>query len=86
MSWFPFQYRDLDGWKNDGFNFSTCSNQAAKDFDALISQYALMDYDHNYGGLPETLERLAKEDPNWIMPVIFKSVAGKTYFSESKCP
>ncbi len=36
--WFPLEYRDEIGWKNDGFCLTTTSRRAAKLFDAAISQ------------------------------------------------
>ena len=49
-SWFPFNYLDLSGWKNQlGLDLSTSSDEAAKFFDAAIAQMVMQDQDPNIG-------------------------------------
>ena len=42
MSWFPFNYRDVSGFRSEmGLELTTPSDEAAKYFDAAIAQVDL---------------------------------------------
>ena len=45
MTWFPFQYRDIQAFHKDNLPLSTSSNEAAKLFDSAITQLAFHDVD-----------------------------------------
>ena len=45
MGWFPFQYRDQDGWRADGLPLTAASNESAKTLDAALTQLVLHEND-----------------------------------------
>lgn len=69
-SWFPFEYRDVAAWREDGLPLSTPSNEAAKHLDAAIAQFALMDADSNEGGLMASMTKVTEADPDCNMAKI----------------
>ena len=72
MSWFPFHYRDIKALNEDNLQLSTTSNEAAKLFDSLMTQFALHDNDPIYGNLEKTLEKLTQVDPDCVMGNVMK--------------
>jgi len=45
-SWFPFEYRDVSGWKAEGLPLtSSSSSEAAKMLDATVAQFSLLNAD-----------------------------------------
>ena len=55
MSWFPFQYRDVQAFAQDNLPLTTASNEAAKLFDSAMAQINLHDSDPVYGNLEQTI-------------------------------
>ena len=72
MVWYPFQYNDLAGFKNDGIELGTSSNEAAKHYDAFITGVVFADDDPAYEQPP--LEACQKADPNWMGPKIIQNI------------
>eukprot|EP00095_Tigriopus_kingsejongensis_P000655 maker-scaffold1335_size46909-snap-gene-0.13 protein:Tk00655 transcript:maker-scaffold1335_size46909-snap-gene-0.13-mRNA-1 annotation:"predicted protein" len=61
--WFPFEYRDVTAWKNEGLPISTPSHEAAKFLDAAVAQLVLADTDPNEGGMMPSMKRALAADP-----------------------
>ena len=57
MTWFPFQYRDIQAFHEDNLPLSTPSNEAAKLFDSTITQLAFRDVDPVDGNLEQTMSK-----------------------------
>ena len=76
MSWYPFQYNTVLGFKNsDKINLGTTSDEAAKHFDAFVTGMVLSEEDPSYTGKSAYEECLAA-DPTWVTPKIISSVFG----------
>lgn len=52
-------------WINEGMPLSTQSNEAAKLYDAAITQYIGWYDDVNVNGLSGSLDKMLEEDPNF---------------------
>lgn len=50
---------------NEGIPIGTQSNEAAKLYDATITQYVGLYDDVNFDGLGGSLDKMLKEDPNF---------------------
>lgn len=82
-SWFPFNYRDVAGWKSEcGIDISTTSDEAAKLFDATVAQTVLMDTDKQIGGVSQSSKKMMEADPDFLMGRVFclvSEIYGGTY-------
>ena len=67
MTWFPFHYRDLQAFTNEGLDFSTPSNEAIKLYDSALTQMTFSNDDPISGNMSETLTKMFAADPNFIM-------------------
>jgi len=68
---FTFNWRDLAGWKVDGVQFSSSSNEAVKMYDALLHQAIYHYNDPQLGGFPGTTKKMMEADPDFAMGQIF---------------
>ena len=67
-NWFPsFHYNDLSGWKNEGMQISTPSDEAAKLLDAYIAEVVFHDSDPTYGTMEDTSKQMLNADPDFVM-------------------
>ncbi|XP_020625456.1 tetratricopeptide repeat protein 38-like [Orbicella faveolata] len=57
----------LQAWRKEGLLLSTTSNEAAKMFDATISQVVAHLEDDTVGGLETSVTRMLEADPNFLM-------------------
>lgn len=55
----------MQEWQNDGIQLSTSSNEAAKLYDAAVSQFIGWYDEPNFGGLVGTLGRMVEADPKF---------------------
>lgn len=60
-------WRDCAAWKNEGVPLGTTSNEACKLYDAALTQYVGWYDDPQFGGLEQTISKLHKADPNFVM-------------------
>ncbi|XP_074642499.1 tetratricopeptide repeat protein 38-like [Tubulanus polymorphus] len=60
-------FRDCQAWRDEGLPLSTTSNEAAKMFDASLTQYVSWYDDPQLGGLENTLKKLKEADPSFVM-------------------
>nr|XP_022345832.1 tetratricopeptide repeat protein 38-like [Crassostrea virginica] len=65
-------WRDSQAWKDFGVELSTTSNEAAKLFDATLTQYVGWYDDDSLGGLEKTVEKMVNTDPNFVMGHVIK--------------
>ncbi|KAG4067277.1 hypothetical protein HA402_000268 [Bradysia odoriphaga] len=74
------QLRDIQSWMDSGIKLSTPSNEAAKLFDASISQLSGWYDDKQLGGLEATMTKMLDADPQFIggrsMIYAFEAVGG----------
>jgi len=68
---FTFNWRDLAGWKADGIQFSSSSNEAVKMYDALLHQAIYHYNDGQLGGFSGTTAKMTEADPDFAMGKIF---------------
>ena len=66
-TWFPFHYRDLVAFADEGLTFSTPSNQAVKLYDSALTQMTFNNDDPEHGNLQETFAQMLKTDPDFVM-------------------
>ncbi|XP_053574990.1 tetratricopeptide repeat protein 38 [Bombina bombina] len=59
--------RDCKAWQDAGLTLSTTSNEAAKLFDAVVTQYTTWANDQTLGGVEGCLSRMKAADPNFVM-------------------
>lgn len=72
MSCFPDNFRDLAGWSACNITLSTPSNEAAKLYDAALSQSVYM-YNHSqHSGVMQTIDKMLRTDPNFAMGRLMK--------------
>lgn len=60
-------WRDCQEWSHEGLPLSTTSNEAAKLYDAAITQYVGYYDDDTFGGVTPTIQKLYEADPNFVM-------------------
>uniref|UniRef100_A0A8W8N173 Uncharacterized protein n=1 Tax=Magallana gigas TaxID=29159 RepID=A0A8W8N173_MAGGI len=58
-------WRDCKAWKDFGVELSTTNNEAAKLFDAVLTQYVGWYDDDSLGGLEKSVEKMIGNDPNF---------------------
>ena len=66
-TWFPFHYRDLVAFADEGLTFSTPSNHALKLYDSALTQMTFSNDDPERGNLQETFAQMLKTDPDFVM-------------------
>lgn len=74
---------------NEGIPLSTQSNEAAKLYDASVTQYIGWYDDVNFNGLGASLEKMIEEDPNFselsnTFLELLSKIKNKMYFSRWK--
>jgi hypothetical protein len=67
MSWFPFNYRDVKAWNEDGLPLTTASNEAAKLLDSVTAQLVLHNDDPVFGNAETTIAKMMDADPDFVM-------------------
>ncbi|XP_070533321.1 tetratricopeptide repeat protein 38-like isoform X2 [Ptychodera flava] len=60
-------YKDCQEWKNVGFPLSTTSNEAAKMYDAALTQFTTGYEDKSIGGVGICLEKMLSADPSFVL-------------------
>jgi len=60
-------WRDVDAWRKEGLPLKTTSNEAAKMFDASLTQVIAHADDHTLGGLEGSVSRMLQADPDFLM-------------------
>ena len=58
MTWFPFNYRDIVAFADEGLTFSTASNEALKLYDSALTQMTFSNVDPMHGNLQETFAKM----------------------------
>ena len=72
MAWYPFQYNDLDGFKQWGLKgLGTSSNEAVKHFDAYITGVTFGYEDPSYSNA-SSIDSCLASDPSWLGPRIIQ--------------
>ncbi|XP_052762658.1 tetratricopeptide repeat protein 38-like [Mya arenaria] len=66
-------WRDCKAWKDYGTPVNTTSNEAAKMFDASLTQYVGWYDDMSVGGIEKSLENTLKADPDFVMGHVIKN-------------
>ncbi|XP_077990707.1 tetratricopeptide repeat protein 38-like [Glandiceps talaboti] len=66
--------KDCQAWKDIGFPLSTTSNEAAKMYDAIITQYTCGYDDDVVGHIPKCMEKMLTADPNFALGHAVKNV------------
>lgn len=61
------QWRDCQEWRHEGLLLTTPSNEAAKLYDAALTQYVGWYDDASVGGLEQTLSKLLEADQEFVM-------------------
>ncbi|XP_072015550.1 tetratricopeptide repeat protein 38-like [Amphiura filiformis] len=74
-------WRDCAEWQRQGLKLSTTSNQAAKIYDAVLSQRVSMYDDPSVGGMEQSLKTLQAADPQFVMGQVMS--VGMSLFSTS---
>ncbi|XP_077862856.1 tetratricopeptide repeat protein 38-like [Saccoglossus kowalevskii] len=74
MSW-----KDCKEWENIGLPLSTTSNEAAKMYDAIVTQYMSGFSDDSVDGIGGAIKKMTDADPNFVMGPIISN--GLTLFS-----
>ena len=67
MTWFPFNYRDIVAFADEGLTFSTASNEALKLYDSALTQMTFSNVDPLHGNLQETFAKMLHSDPDFVM-------------------
>lgn len=67
------EWKDLKAWQDYGISLSTPSNEAAKMFDALITQLFGWYEDESLGGISGTIQRIRQADPDYVVGPLLES-------------
>lgn len=67
MSFAHYHWRDVDAWRKEGLPLSTTSNEAAKMYDATLTQVIAHMDDPTLGGLEGSVSRMLQADPDFLM-------------------
>lgn len=59
------KFRGVLEWSKDGITLGTQSDEAAKLYDATITQYVGLYDDVNFGGLGGSLDKMISADPDF---------------------
>lgn len=65
MSYLHTHWRDVEAWRKEGLPLSTTSNEAAKMFDASLTQVVAHLEDDSVGGLQNSITRMLQADPDF---------------------
>ncbi|KAK2548284.1 Tetratricopeptide repeat protein 38 [Acropora cervicornis] len=65
MSYLHTHWRDLDAWKGEGLPLTTTSNEAAKMYDATVTQYTGWYDEPSVGGIEGSLSKMITADPDF---------------------
>ncbi|XP_068736666.1 uncharacterized protein [Montipora capricornis] len=76
-------WRDVDAWRKEGLPMSTTSNEAAKMFDATISQWTAHADDPVLGGLESSVNKMLSADPDRDCPQNSSSFFRRDMFSSN---
>ncbi|XP_064642236.1 tetratricopeptide repeat protein 38-like [Lineus longissimus] len=60
-------WRNCEAWKSSGLPLSTTSDEAAKMFDACLTQYVGWYNDESVDGIEGALSKMTNADPNFLM-------------------
>ncbi|CAH1783936.1 unnamed protein product [Owenia fusiformis] len=60
-------WRDCKEWKDTGLGLSTTSNDAAKLYDAVLTQYVSWYDEPSVGGIEESCSKMLTSDPKFVM-------------------
>ncbi|XP_022806071.1 tetratricopeptide repeat protein 38-like, partial [Stylophora pistillata] len=74
MSYLHTHWRDVDAWRKEGFLLSTTSNEAAKMFDASLTQVVAHLDDDSVGGLQNSVTRMLEADPDFALGHVVASI------------
>ncbi|WAR07478.1 TTC38-like protein [Mya arenaria] len=66
-------WRDCKAWLDNGLPINTTCNEAAKLYDASLTQYVGKYNDMNVGGLEKSMEDTLRADPNFVMGHVIKN-------------
>ncbi|XP_070535300.1 tetratricopeptide repeat protein 38-like [Ptychodera flava] len=66
-------YKDCQEWKKVGFPLSTTSNEAAKMYDAAVTQYMRGYSDDSVGDIGTCLRKMFMADPEFVLGHAFKN-------------
>ncbi|KAJ8315258.1 hypothetical protein KUTeg_007408 [Tegillarca granosa] len=66
-------WRDCQEWIDYGTPMSTTSNETCKLYDAALTQYVCYYDDPTLGGIMGCLDRLVKNEPNFVLAHVFKN-------------
>jgi hypothetical protein len=64
-SYMHTNWRDLQAWSDAGLQLSTTSNEAAKLYDAIVTQYVAWYDEPSVGGIEKCIEKIQQEDENF---------------------
>ncbi|XP_015747661.1 PREDICTED: tetratricopeptide repeat protein 38-like [Acropora digitifera] len=67
MSYLHTHWRDLDAWKGEGLPLTTTSNEAAKMYDATVTQHTGWYDEPSVGGIEGSLSKMITADPDFVM-------------------
>ncbi|CAH3141306.1 unnamed protein product [Pocillopora meandrina] len=73
MSYQHTHWRDVEAWRKEGLPLSTTSNEAAKMFDASLTQVVAHLEDDSVGGLQNSITRMLQADPDFVMGHVLAS-------------
>lgn len=73
MAYMHSNWRDVDAWRKEGLPLGTTSNEAAKMFDATLTQFMARRDDSTLGGLEGTVNRMLSADPSFILGHVLAS-------------
>ncbi|XP_055996633.1 tetratricopeptide repeat protein 38-like [Ostrea edulis] len=82
-------WRDCQAWKEFGVDLSTTNNEAAKLFDAVLTQYVGWYDDNSLGGLENSVEKMIATDPKFVMGHVIKNGldalgTGRSYYLDKE--
>jgi len=60
-------WRDCQAWKDESLPLSTTNNEAAKQFDATLTQYVGWYDDESVGGIEGSISKMLASDPEFVM-------------------
>lgn len=67
MSYTHSHWRDVDAWRKEGLRLATTSNEAAKMYDATLTQVIAHADDQTVGGLEGSVSKMLQADPDFLM-------------------
>lgn len=67
MSYLHTNWRDLEAWRSEGLPLTTTCNEAAKMYDATVTQYTGWYDDSTVGGIEGSISKMIAADPTFVM-------------------